>query len=186
MSFWILATVIMAPVLIIILVFACLFYRRIVKHQYVISSMKYEELERMHKQLERASSLNSLSYQGTITSNHQAQGSLPSLKKQWMQQQQNRNLQQQAQGSPHSSQVPPPLPSPRFPQFPPYRNFQRHFSHPDQLPFNFSPHPAGFYVDPRTRFLPPAVPPPPSDTPTTMPVSPAGSSKSLSPSILTV
>jgi len=64
------ATVIMAPVLVIIVAFSILFYRRIVKHQYVISSMKYEELEKLHRELERVSSVHSMSYQNTITSNY--------------------------------------------------------------------------------------------------------------------
>ncbi|CAL8130592.1 unnamed protein product [Orchesella dallaii] len=64
------ATVIMAPVLIIIIAFSLLFYRRIIKHQYVISSMKYEELEKLHRELERVSSVHSMSYQNTITSNY--------------------------------------------------------------------------------------------------------------------
>ncbi|XP_021966293.2 calcium release-activated calcium channel protein 1 isoform X2 [Folsomia candida] len=51
------ATAIMGPVLVIILLFGVAFYRKITKHQYVLSTMKFEELERMKEQLDREDSL---------------------------------------------------------------------------------------------------------------------------------
>jgi lysylphosphatidylglycerol synthetase-like protein (DUF2156 family) len=47
------ATAIMAPVLVIILVFGVVFYRKIVNHQYDVSSKKCDELERMREQLDK-------------------------------------------------------------------------------------------------------------------------------------
>lgn len=46
------ATVIMGPILIIVLIFGIVFYRKIVKHQYDISSKKYDELEAMRARLD--------------------------------------------------------------------------------------------------------------------------------------
>lgn len=61
----------MTPVLFAILIFGALFYRRIVKHQNEIFNKKYEELENMYQELERAASVSSMSYQGAIPSNDQ-------------------------------------------------------------------------------------------------------------------
>jgi len=51
------ATVIMGPVLVMILLFGVIFYRKIVKHQYVISNLKYLELEKLKEDIERQSEI---------------------------------------------------------------------------------------------------------------------------------
>lgn len=51
------ATAIMIPVLIAICVFGLLFYRNLVKHQYLISDKKVQELEEFKREIDRVSSL---------------------------------------------------------------------------------------------------------------------------------
>lgn len=46
------ATAIMIPVLFAILIFGIVFYRKLVKHQYLLSDKKYQELEEMKRQLD--------------------------------------------------------------------------------------------------------------------------------------
>lgn len=173
------ATVIMAPVLLIILIFAFLFYRRIVKHQYVISSMKYEELERMQKELERVPSLTSMSYQGTITSMGAATPN--NVRKQLMMHQN------------HQHSLPLPA-SPRHPlhsmyigyqpRTPPHRQpfYPRIYSHPDHLPFDISMNPGGTHQEPRLVHEQPNS----SRQTDKVPESPTWSNKSSSLSVLTV
>lgn len=51
------ATAIMIPVLMAICVFGVLFYRNLVKHQYLISDQKVQELEEFKRQLDHATIL---------------------------------------------------------------------------------------------------------------------------------
>jgi len=51
------ATVIMIPVLVFVCVFGVVFYRKIIKHQYIVSDRKYQELEEMKRQLESNSNI---------------------------------------------------------------------------------------------------------------------------------
>jgi calcium release-activated calcium channel protein 1 len=49
------ATAVMIPVLFAVCFFGVVFYRKIVKHQYLISDRKYQELEEMKRQLDSSS-----------------------------------------------------------------------------------------------------------------------------------
>lgn len=57
------ATLIIGPALILIVCSAFIFYRKIMTHQYAVSNIKLEELDRLHKRLEKVESLSSLTNQ---------------------------------------------------------------------------------------------------------------------------
>jgi hypothetical protein len=62
------ATAIMGPVLLIILLFGIIFYRKIIKHQYIISNLKYQELEKLKEDIERQSEIFQLSRSHSLRS----------------------------------------------------------------------------------------------------------------------